>query len=77
MKGERKLCSTIPVGHRVKLHPATDWWMRGARIGELVKVGPKWLHVHLWATRRVVRLAPADVFDAGPWVWRADDADRN
>lgn len=35
------------VGKSVKLHPATDWWMRGATTGTIVKVGRKLVHVRL------------------------------
>lgn len=35
------------VGQRVKLHPATDWWMRGAATGTVAKVGRKLVHVDL------------------------------
>lgn len=35
------------VGQRVKLHPATDWWMRGARYGTIERVGRKLVHVRL------------------------------
>lgn len=34
-------------GDRVQLHPATDWWMRGARFGTVITVGRKHLTVRL------------------------------
>ncbi len=37
----------MQVGTRVKLHPATDWWMRGARYGVVTKIGRKLIHVRL------------------------------
>ena len=35
------------VGQRVQTHPATDWWMRGARFGTVVLVGRVTVHVKL------------------------------
>lgn len=44
------------IGTRVELSPSTDWWMRGARFGEIVKVGRTYMHVKLDAGERVVRV---------------------
>lgn len=42
-----RMFSQNDVGKAVKLHPATDWWMRGATTGTIVKVGRKLVHVRL------------------------------
>lgn len=45
------------IGMRVELSPSTDWWMRGARYGEIVKPGKRgMMHVKLDATGRTVRV---------------------
>ncbi len=44
---ERLTTTHWAVGQRVELHPATDWWMRGARFGEVVIVGRTWTTVKL------------------------------
>ena len=31
----------VRINTRVKLHPATDWWMRGTTHGTVVKIGRK------------------------------------
>lgn len=49
------------VWQRVQLHPATDLWMKGARFGEIVSIGKRYLHVRLDATGKIVRLAPRNV----------------
>ena len=49
------------VGQRVELHPATDWWMRGARFGEVVKVGRSLYHVRLDRTGRVVKVSERNI----------------
>jgi hypothetical protein len=49
------------IGDRVALHPASDMWMRGAKFGEVVKVGRKLVHVNLDAINRVVRLHPINL----------------
>jgi hypothetical protein len=46
-------------GARVELHPATDLWIRGARYGDVVKVGRTKVHVKLDRTGRVHRIVPA------------------
>jgi hypothetical protein len=46
------------VGQRVQLHPFTNLWMRGARYGEVVKIGTRVLQVKLDANGRTVSLAP-------------------
>jgi len=48
-------------GLRVQLHPATDWFMRGARYGTIERAGHNHLSVRLDATGRIVRLAPRDI----------------
>lgn len=48
-------------GQRVELHPATDWWMRGARYGDVVNVGRSYVRVRIDATGRVVKLHAADI----------------
>jgi len=49
------------LGKRVQLHPSTDWWMRGAKYGVVVKVTRLYTHVKLDVTGRVVKLAHCDV----------------
>lgn len=44
------------IGTRVELSPSTDWWMRGARFGEIVKTGKTYMHVKLDVNGRVVRV---------------------
>jgi len=53
----------MELGTRVQLHPATDWWMRGARFGEVVKIGRKLIHVRLDANGRVVKLVPENIIE--------------
>ena len=35
------------VGDRVRLHPASDWWMRGATHGRVHLVGRAWVWISL------------------------------
>lgn len=44
------------VGDRIELHPATDWWMRGARYGEVRKVNPPIVTVKLDKVKRLVKV---------------------
>lgn len=46
------------VGDRVELHPGLDAWMRGARFGQVEKVGRKLVHVRLDRTRIVIGIRP-------------------
>lgn len=48
-------------GQRVELHPATDWWMRGARFGDVVRLGRTLVHVKLDANGKVVPLHPTNL----------------
>lgn len=51
------------VGDRVELHPATDLWMRGARFGEVIRVGRKALTVRLDAIPdRPARVRPGNIY---------------
>ena len=47
----------LEVNDRVALHPATDWWMRGAKCGRVVKVGRKYVHVQLEVGSQPIRKA--------------------
>jgi hypothetical protein len=55
--------SYLRKGQRIELHPACDWWMRGARYGEIVSVSDKHgtVRVRLDATGRVVTLSARNV----------------
>ena len=48
---------------RVQLHPATDLWMRGARYGEVVKLGTKYAHIKLDATGKIVHISPDNLIE--------------
>ena len=48
----------LAVGDRVKIHPATDLFMRGERYATIEKVGRKWVHVRGHWSNRVFKLAP-------------------
>jgi hypothetical protein len=54
--------SDFRVGQRVELHPATDLWMRGARFGDIVKIGRKLLTVKLDALRRPIKISPSNIY---------------
>lgn len=56
------------VGDRVELHPATDMWMRGARYGEVKRIGRKLLTVRLDATGKNVRIAPENISGNAKWL---------
>lgn len=49
-------------GKRAQLHPGTDWWMRGARYGEVVGVTGNLYKIKLDATGKVVKVKPTDVY---------------
>ena len=54
----------LTIGDRVQLHPASDWWMRGARYGEVVKLGRKYVHVRLDRNgNAAVRFLPRDILE--------------
>lgn len=40
-------------GDRIELHPATDWWMRGARYGVIIKTVYAIAYVQLDHGRRI------------------------
>lgn len=41
------------VGDSVKIHPASDLFMRGVRYATVEKVGRKYIHIfHEWSNRR-------------------------
>jgi hypothetical protein len=44
------------LGSRVELSPSTDWWMKGARFGTIVKAGKTYMRVKLDANDKVVRV---------------------
>lgn len=49
-------------GDRVELHPANDWWMRGARYGTVISVNNNFVYVKLDATgAKPKRFAPRDL----------------
>lgn len=43
------------IGDRVEIHPATDLWMRGARVGVIIKIGSAQLTIKLDAWNAPVR----------------------
>jgi hypothetical protein len=59
----------IREGDRCELHPATDYWMRGARFGTVTKVGRKWVSVRLDRDGLTTRRFLADQILA---IWESD-----
>jgi hypothetical protein len=53
----------MKTGDRVQLHPASNWWARGARFGVIAKLTPGHAWVLLDATARVVRVRIADILE--------------
>ena len=57
--GKKASMSTLAdfkIGDRVELHPGLDLWMRGARFGEVVAIGRKYVSVRLDRTGTIARL---------------------
>ena len=52
------LAEDFKVGCRVQLHPATDMWMRGARYGNVTKIGRKYITVQLDVWKTPIRIHP-------------------
>jgi hypothetical protein len=50
-------------GDRVKIHPATDAWMRGLRFGVVVTVGRKWVKVVFREHAITQKFAPENIWD--------------
>lgn len=57
---------SVGARYRVALAAHTDWFMRGARYGDVITVGRKYLHVRLDMTGRIVRLPPSAFSEAWP-----------
>jgi hypothetical protein len=51
----------LDLGDRVELHPATDAWISGDRFGEVVKIGRRYIHVHMDRSGRVRRTTFANI----------------
>jgi len=49
------------IGQRIELHPATDWWMRGAKYGNVIAIGRKLIRVKLDKHPRPVKVAPRNI----------------
>jgi hypothetical protein len=54
-KYDRSLFASLR-GTRVELSPSTDWWMRGARYGTIVRATRTYMYVKLDAIDRIVRI---------------------
>lgn len=48
-------------GMRVELHPATDYWMRGAKFGTVVSTGTKYVHVKLDNVSGIRNFVPRNI----------------
>jgi hypothetical protein len=55
------LTTDFQVGDRVETHPATDYWMMGARFGTVIKIGRKMVHVQLDRIDRVRTIHPRNL----------------
>ncbi len=57
---------SFAVGQRVQLHPATDFWMSGAKYGEITRLFPTSpipLSIRLDVTGKIVRLHPKNIIE--------------
>ena len=52
---------------RVKLHPATDLFMRGCRYGDVVRVGGRWVYVFVDRLCAVRKIAPHNLIPVPAW----------
>lgn len=50
-------------GDRVQLHPATDWWAKGARYGVVIMIGRVHLTIQLDLLPKPVAVKPEDVVE--------------
>lgn len=46
------------VGQEVKVHPASDMWMRGYMHGRVAKAGRKYVHVRMYRNERIIKMNP-------------------
>lgn len=53
-------------GDRIRVHPASDWFMRGVKYATVAIVGRKWIHVTSDAGHRI-KLSPANVMPLEGW----------
>lgn len=60
-KHEEERAKTFSFKERVRVHPACDLWMMGARYGNVVKVTRTRVHVFLDATGTTKRFHPYDL----------------
>jgi hypothetical protein len=51
----------IQPGTRVRIHPASDWFMRGIRYADVLKVGKKYIHLHDTFTGTTFRMRPENL----------------
>lgn len=49
------------VGDRVKVAPHLDCYMRGDRGGKIVAVGTRWVHVRMFASRKVRKFSASSL----------------
>jgi hypothetical protein len=48
-------------GDRIEIHPATDWWMRGACYGEVITLGRKLVTVKLDKWSRPIKFNSGNI----------------
>lgn len=53
--------SDFQPGQRIKMHPCTDLFMRGAVWGDVVSVGRKYVTVQLDELRKRVKVHPSNL----------------
>lgn len=53
---ERKWGEALAVGSRVQSHPVTDYWMMGARYGEIIKLTKVFAEVKFDNIGRITRV---------------------
>ena len=58
---KRPLTSWFAVGNRVQMHPETALWISGARFGDIIVVGRKYVTVKLDALPEPVQVLPANL----------------
>ncbi len=58
--------SSFRIGDRVQMHPATDWWMRGVKFGEVVNLGETCLVIKLDLRPRRITVHPDKIGETLP-----------
>lgn len=57
----------MTIGQIITIHPASDYFMRGIKYAEVIKIGRKWITLYDNITNTTFKVTRFSIMESGLW----------